>query len=170
MAKFGFDTSDIDPTEGPSYELLPEGEYTLMCLEAEEKETSTGGTMINAKYQVVGGKHDGRWVWQNYNIVNKSEAAQRIGRQQLVAWATACGKPEADDTDKLLNKRFNCIIGIRKGTNGYKDQNEIKQFLFSDDAVSSKKASEPEKKASSPSEEKKPDTSSSKSKGGNPWD
>lgn len=162
MAKFGFDTSEVDVNEGPSYELLPEGEYTLKAIDAEEKETSTGGEMIVAKFEVVGGKHDGRWVWMNFNIKNRSETAQRIGRQQLVAWATACGKPDADDTDKLLDKRFNALIGIQKGTGGYKDSNTIKQFLFGD--APSPKTSSAEKKAA-PAE--KPAAAAS---GSNPWD
>jgi hypothetical protein len=162
MAKFNFDVSEVDVNEGPSYELLPEGEYTLIGLEAEEKDTSTGGEMIAAKFEVVGGKGNGRWIWMNFNIVNKNETAQRIGRQQLVAWATACGKPEADDTDKLLGKKFNAIVGIEKGTGGYKDRNGIKQFLFSTgDAPASKPASKPVEKAA-----EKPAASS----GSNPWD
>lgn len=161
MAKFGFDSSEVDVNEGPSYELVPEGEYTLKAIDAEEKETSTGGEMIVGKFEIVGGKHDGRWIWMNFNIKNRSEAAQRIGRQQLVAWATACGKPDADDTDKLLDKRFNAIVGIQKGTGGYKDSNTIKQFLFGD--APSPKASSAEKKAA-PAE--KPAASS----GSNPWD
>lgn len=161
MAKFGFDTSEVDVNEGPSYELLPEGEYQLKAIDAEEKETATGGEMIVAKFEVIGGNHNGRWIWMNFNIVNKSEAAQRIGRQQLVAWATACGKPDANDTDKLLDKRFNAIVGIQKGTGGYKDSNTIKQFLFGD--VPSTSASPKESKAA-PAE--KPTASS----GSNPWD
>ena len=163
MAKFGFNVDEVDVNEGPSYELLPEGEYTLKAIDAEEKETSTGGEMIVAKFEVVGGKHDGRWVWQNFNIKNRSETAQRIGRQQLVAWATACGKPDADDTDKLLDKRFNAIIGIQKGTGGYKDSNTIKQFLFGDSLAPAAKSAPVERKA--PPEEK-PAASS----GANPWD
>lgn len=162
MAKFNFDVSEVDVNEGPSYELLPEGEYTLVGLEAEEKETSTGGEMIAAKFEVVGSKGNGRWIWMNFNIVNKNETAQRIGRQQLVGWATACGKPDADDTDKLLGKKFNAIIGIEKGTGGYKDRNDIKQFLFSTgDASASTPASKPVEKAA-----EKPAASS----GSNPWD
>jgi hypothetical protein len=163
MAKFGFDTSEVDVNDGPSYELLPEGEYTLVGLDAEEKETSTGGEMIAAKFEVVGGKGNGRWVWMNFNIVNKNETAQRIGRQQLVGWATACGKPEADDTDKLLGKKFNAIIGIQKGTGGYKDNNTIKQFLFSEGAA-------PAAKPSSAPAEKPAAEKPAASSGSNPWD
>lgn len=167
MAKFGFDTSEVDVNEGPSYELLPEGEYTLKALEAEEKDTAKGGEMIVGKFEVVGGKHDGRWVWMNFNTVNSNETAQRIGRQQLVAWATACGKPDCDDTDKLLDKRFNAIIGIQKGTGGYKDSNTIKQFLFGDTAPSKsadKAADKPAEKKSPPAEK------ATASSGSNPWD
>lgn len=163
MARFGFDTSEVDVNEGPSYELLPEGEYTLIGLEADEKDTQSGGQMIAAKFEVVGGKSNGRWIWMNFNIVNRNETAQRIGRQQLVAWATACGKPDADDTDKLLNKRFNAILGVQKGNNGYKDSNTIKQFLFAGETVE-KAAEKPKSRPTQAAE--KPAASS----GSNPWD
>jgi hypothetical protein len=99
MAKFGFDVSDVTPdtgSTGGSYDPIPDGEYTLKALEAEEKATSAGtGSYIKVKFEVVGGSHNGHWVWQNFNIVNKSEKAQQIGRQQLAAWATACGNDVA---------------------------------------------------------------------------
>lgn len=170
MAKFGFDTSEVDVNEGPSYELLPEGEYTLKALEAEDKETSTGGEMIAAKFEVVGSKGNGRWVWMNFNTVNKNETAQRIGRQQLVAWATACGKPDCDDTDKLLDKKFNAIIGIQKGTGGYKDSNTIKQFLFSDSVTSATKEEKADKPAAKKEETKSAAQKPTASSGSNPWD
>ncbi len=135
MAKFGFDTSDVTPDTGApgggSYDPLPEGEYTLKALEAEEKATSRGdGAYIKAKFEVVSGEHAGRWVWQNFNISNPSPRAQQIGRQQLVAWAAACGRPGADDTDKLLDRPFRAELSIEKGTGGYKDSNRIRTFLF----------------------------------------
>jgi hypothetical protein len=133
MAKFGFNSAEVDVNATVSRDPIPAGEYTLKALEADEKQTSTGGMMIKAKFEVVKGDYAGRWIWQNFNIVNKSEKAQNIGRQQLVGWATACGKPEADDTDKLLDKPFNAIVEIEKGTGGYSDSNKIKSFLFASD-------------------------------------
>lgn len=135
MAKFGFDTSDVTPDTGAagggSYDPLPEGVYTLKAIEAEEKSTSRGdGTYIKAKFEVVNGEHTGRWVWNNFNINNPSPRAQQIGRQQLVAWATAAGRPSADDTDKLLDRPFRAELSIEKGTGGYKDSNRIRAFLF----------------------------------------
>lgn len=169
MAKFGFDTSDVTPDAGApaggSYDPIPDGEYTLKALEAEERPTSRGdGTYIKVKFEVTKGEHAGRLLWQNFNINNPSPRAQQIGRQQLVAWAAACGRPEADDTDKLLERPFRADVMIEKGTGGYKDSNRIRAFLF--DAAPA--AAAPQRPAASrPAPAPAP---SSGNKPANPWD
>lgn len=161
MAKFGFDSSEVDVNATVSRDPVPAGDYVLKCLEAEEKGTSSGGTMIKAKFEIVGGEYDGRWVWNNYNIVNASEKAQSIGRQQLVAWATACGKPDADDTDKLIDKKFTASLSIEKGTRGYADSNRIKSYLMPEaDAKPAARATAKPAPAAKPAV----------AKGANPWD
>jgi hypothetical protein len=161
MAKFGFDVSEVEVSQpaGPR-EPVPAGEYTLKALEANEKSTSTGGEMISAKFEVVGGDHDGRWIWQNFNTVNKSPKAQSIGRSQLVAWAAACGKPGADDTDKLIDKPFKAIVDIEAGSGGYGDRNVIKSFVTGDAAPKAAPKAAPTKPVEAPAEAKKK----------NPWD
>ena len=162
MAKFGFDTREIDASAPAEYDPLPEGDYILKALEAEEKETSRGdGSYIKAKFEVVRGEYTGRLLWQNFNINNPSEKAQKIGRQQLVAWAMACGKPDADDTDKLLEKPFKASVSIEKGKGGYKDSNRIKAFLFDQEEAPARKAAPAAKSAPK---------ASAPSKSGNPWD
>jgi hypothetical protein len=108
----------------------------------------------------VKGEHAGRLLWQNFNINNPSEKAQRIGRQQIVAWATACGKPNVDDTDKLLGKPFAATVVIEPGTGGYKPSNKIKVFLFEQVA----EAPAPAKKAPPAAK------AAQAAKGANPWD
>lgn len=162
MAKFGFNVSEVEVNAPAEYDPIPEGEYVLKALEAEERETSAGtGTYIKVKFEVVKGEHAGRLLWQNFNINNPSEKAQRIGRQQLVAWATACGKGDADDTDKLLEKPFRAAVGIEKGTGGYKDSNRIKAFLFDAAETSAKPAAKPAAPKAAPAPA---------SKTANPWD
>lgn len=167
MAKFGFDVSDVTPDTGAtggSYDPIPDGEYVLKALDAEEKATSAGtGSYIKVKFEVVKGEYTGRLIWQNFNINNPSEKAQRIGRQQMVAWATACGKPDADDTDKLLDKPFSAAVSIEKGTGGYSDSNRIKAFLFNQEAAPAKAAPKPAAKPA-------PAASAPASKSANPWD
>jgi hypothetical protein len=166
MAKFGFDVSDVTPDTGAtggSYDPIPDGEYVLKALDAEEKTTSAGtGSYIKVKFEVVKGEYTGRLIWQNFNINNPSEKAQRICRQQMVAWATACGKPDADDTDKLLEKQFTAAVSIEKGTGGYSDSNRIKAFLFNQEAAPAKAAPKP---AAKPAPAAAP-----ASKSANPWD
>lgn len=160
MAKFGFDTKEVDVNATVSHDPIPEGEYTLKCLEAEEKTTSAGtGSYIKAKFEVATGEFAGRWVWQNYNINNPSEKAQSIGRQQLVSWATAAGKPDADDTDKLIGRKFNAVVVITPAQGPYAASNEIKSYVMAD-------APAPAAKAAAKPAPAKP----SAGKAVNPWD
>jgi len=166
MAKFGFDVTEIAPDTGAggggNYDPIPEGEYTLRALEAEEKTTAKGdGEYIKVKFEVVKGEHEGRLLWQNFNTVNPNPKAQQIGRGQLKAWATACGKPDADDTDKLLERAFKASVVIEKGTNGYADSNKIKAFLF--DAAEDKPKPAAKAAAAKPA-------APAAGKGANPWD
>ena len=167
MAKFGFDVSDVTPdtgSAGGSYDPIPEGEYILKAVDAEEKTTSAGtGSYIKVKFEVVKGEFATRLLWQNFNVNNPSEKAQRIGRQQMVAWATACGKPDADDTDKLLDKPFSAAVAIEKGTGGYADSNKIKAFLFNQEAAPAKAAP---KAAAKPAAA----AATAAGKSANPWD
>ena len=164
MAKFGFDTSEVDVNDIPSgnYDPIPDGEYTLVALDAEEKSTASGGEMIKVKFEVVGGEHNGRYIWQNFNVVNKSEQAQKIGRQQLVAWATACGKADCDDTDKLIGKKFQAEVDTQKGTGGYKDSNRVRAFLFATEEKPAKAAAKAAPAKAAPAAEA--------GKKANPWD
>jgi len=165
MAKFGFDVAEVDMSSVPSgnREPVPAGDYVMKALEAEEKDTASGGTMIKAKFEVLKGEHAGRWIWQNFNIVNKSEVAQRIGRQQLVGWATACGKADCDDTDKLIDKAFTATVGIDPAKGGYAASNKIVAFLSaSADAPAAKPAAKPPAAKTAPA--------AIAGKSANPWD
>lgn len=163
MAKFGFDSTEVDVNEKGSFGPVPEGEYTLKALEAESMKTKSGdGLYIKVKFEITKGEFATRWVWMNFNIDNPSEKAQKIGRQQLVAWATACGRPDADDTDKLLDRPFNAAVGIEPARDGYAASNKIKAFLFDD--VEPKTPAKPAVKAAAPK------ASAPAGKSANPWD
>lgn len=167
MAKFGFDVSEVTPDTGAgggSYDPIPEGEYTLRAVDAEEKTTAKGdGTYIKVKFEVAKGEHEGRLLWQNFNVNNPNPKAQQIGRGQLVAWAAACGRPDADNTDKLLDRPFKAAVTIEKGTGGYSDSNRIKAFLF--DAAEDNKP-----KAAAKATAPKAAAPATAAKGANPWD
>lgn len=170
MAKFGFDTTEVTPDNGSgggNYDPVPEGEYLLQALDAEERTTQRGdGSYIKAKFEIVAGAHAGRWIWQNFNIHNPSAKAQQIGRQQLMAWAAATGRPDAEDSDQLLGRQFRALVAVEPGSGGYGPSNKIKAFLF--DAAPAAGAS---KKPSPPAAKPAPRAAApAASSGANPWD
>jgi len=168
MAKFGFDVTEVEVSERGDFEVMPEGEYTLKATEAEMKNTKAGdGKYLAVTFEVVKGEHAGRKVWQNFNIFNPNDKAEKIGREQVAGWARACGKPNASDSDTLLERSFQCVLKVEKGSGGYSDKNQIKSFLTSgNDAGTEKPAS---KKASEKAEVEKDDSPAPSAKK-NPWD
>jgi hypothetical protein len=129
IANFDWDNNDYDDVT--DFAIIPEGtEVRMKCTEAEDKETSTGGEMIAATFVIIEGEHKGRKIWQNFNTVNKSEKAQNFGRRMVAGWARAAGKPNAKNTDQLLEVPFWAKLGIEAGTGQYKDKNTIASYLI----------------------------------------
>ena len=131
MAKFGFNVDEVEVSERGDFEVIPKGtEVTMKCVEAELKETSAkNGHYLACTFEITKGEYANRKVWQNFNISNPSEKAEKIGREQVAGWARACGKPNAKDSDELLDRPFQCKLDIEKGTGGYSDRNKIGSFL-----------------------------------------
>lgn len=192
MAKFGFDPNEYpdDGQRGGNYDPFPAGDYRLKAVEAEDKDTQSGGRMIVAKFEVVKGEHEGRLMWHNFNVIVKpkentekatknAETAQNIGRRDLANWARACGKPGAGDTDMLIDVPFDAKVGIQKGSGGYKDSNRVEEFVNPDpEARAAAQTKKTESKSDSDSkptaETKKAETPKPAATGGggkkNPWD
>jgi len=175
MARFGFTAAEYEPDTGGggSYDPIPEGEYQLMCEEAEDKKTSAGtGVYIKAKFRVLGPSHEGRFIFMNFNIQNPSAKAEEIGRRQVSGWAAACGRPNAADTDELLNLPFNADIGIEPGSGNYGPQNRIKAYKIAGSAPAPKAAPAPAAKPTPPAAASTPAPAATSKPAGKkaPWD
>lgn len=188
MAKFGFNVAETEYQERGDFEIIPKGtEVTIKATEAELKETSAKtGHYLAVTFEITKGEYANRKVWQNFNVDNPNEKAEKIGREQVAGWARACGKPNAKDSDELLERPFQCKLGIEKGTGGYDDKNKIDSFLtpgsekksappaaskgkFDDEAPAAKPESKPEaerKPAEEAPKQEAPATGGKK----NPWD
>jgi hypothetical protein len=168
MAKFDWNNDDYQ--DDRNFEPLDPGVYRLRCVDAEEKTTRSGGTMIAATFEVVG---SGRKVWHNFNVVNSSEIAERIGRSQVSAWARACGKPQAGSTDQLLHAEFEARLKIEH-QDGYKPRNIIDGFIAGAGTQAPGKPAEPAKpaapKAATPKPAPAPKPAPTSSSQKNPWD
>lgn len=112
MALFNFNAAAIEPQQR-SYDPLPAGEYELMVVRSELKDTQSGtGQFIKLEMHVVSGDHAGRRVWENLNISNPNKQAEDIAQQQLASLCLAVGVKNLEDTEQLHDRPFIASIAI----------------------------------------------------------
>ena len=82
MSFFDIDFNDVKVEK--SFEPVPVGTYNVISDDAELKETKDGqGAYILMKFKILDGDQDGRFLFANFNTMNKNEQAVKIGLQQL---------------------------------------------------------------------------------------
>lgn len=117
------------PQSEQSYELLPPGWYSASITKAELKATKDGtGQYIAIRYDITGPTQQGRVVFGNLNIKNRSVKAEEIGRQQLGELMRAIGLARVQDTDQLIGGQLSIKVAIQEGNNGYEARNEVKGY------------------------------------------
>jgi len=137
MAALGqkFDASSVD-TEQRDYAELPNGTYILEMTAGDVVATKDGkGTLLKTTFDVIEPEQfKGRKLFNNYNLVNGSAEAQRIGLQQFASLCRAVGVSEVEDSDELLFKSFTAKIGLGKPSKDgqYPARAEIKTYYFPD--------------------------------------
>lgn len=154
-------------------DLLPAGVYMAQAIEAELKETQSGGTMLTFTFEILDGEFQGRRVWERFNYVNANDMAQRIARREMGRFAVAAGMPGFADTEDFLWKPVRIDVTIRKDKNGqYPDQNSIKKFLPVDGGGAPQAAANaaPSRPAGNANNAAPPPQQRAASGGGRPWD
>jgi hypothetical protein len=127
MANLG-ETFDPATVEAGEFDILPEGEYFAVIVESEMKPTKAGtGEILKLTYQIVDGAQEGRKFWENLNIRNPNEIAQRIALQSLKKICEATGAGAITDSEELHGKPLFVKLVIKK-QEGYSDKNEVKGY------------------------------------------
>lgn len=116
--------------ESGGYDLLPAGWYNATITKSELKSTkNSDGQYIKLRCDVSGPTHQGRVVFGNLNIQNRSADAERIGRQQFGDLLRAIGITRIRDTDELLGGHVQIKVGVKEDKTGqYEPQNDIRGF------------------------------------------
>ena len=136
----GFTADELPESRG-DYEPLPEGWYSADIGDAEIRVTKDGtGQYIRCRYNITGPTKAGRVVFGNLNIMNKSQKAEEIGRQQLGELMRSVGIGRIEDTDQLIGCPLQIKLSIRPAENGYAAQNEVRGFRASEGAAPAKAA------------------------------
>ena len=103
MSDLGFNPNEYEGSISTSFEPLPAGSYPVQIVETETKTTNAGnGTYLKTKFEVVDGEYKGRKFFQNFNLTNANETAERIGRQHIKAILDAIGKSSAKNSQEML--------------------------------------------------------------------
>ena len=120
-----FVASKVPEDERGDFELLPNGDYTVVVTESDVAATKNGGQMLKLTPEIVDGKFKGRKLWNNLNIVNASEDAQRIAHQTLAKLVKAIGKDTVNDTNELHGIRVLAKVKTEPAKGEYPARNKI---------------------------------------------
>jgi len=128
----------FNPDEFPSddFDPIPDGWYPAQIIDSEIKDTASGGQMLKLSGEITDGDFSGRLFWDNLNIVNRSEVAQRIASQRLGKYCAAVGLGPIDDTEDLHNIPFMVKLVIEPGEGQYRDKNIVKDVKPYENAAS----------------------------------
>lgn len=147
MARLALGQEEFDEVEASTGSTggppIPDGRYALQVVDSDLKDTSSGGTMVAVTMEVHDGEYKGRKIFDNFNIINKSDVAQRIGRSQFKALYMACGFTQApSDTQELHYQPFDADVVTEPASTGkdgkeYKERNKIQRYIFSEEQANS---------------------------------
>jgi hypothetical protein len=96
------DLSNYEASSG-----VPKGEFPVRVTSAKMKKSRNGDDYLNLEMAIVGDKFKGYKVYENLNIFNANQDAQRIAREKLVNLLESLelGKSiDTNDLTPLLNK------------------------------------------------------------------
>lgn len=82
---------------------LPPGIYHGMVTKTAQKETQSGGIMVEVEFDITHpAEHSNRKFWDRFNVVNNSVEAARIGKEGLADLAQAAGIQVLEDDEQLI--------------------------------------------------------------------
>lgn len=127
-----------DDAEENPFAPLPAGWYEAEIIKSELKTTKDGnGKYIALSFKILEGENEGRLVYTNLNIVNKSDVAVKIARADLKAICSAIGhEGELEDTEDLHNTPMAIKLSLKQETANWPAKNEIKSFKDSSELES----------------------------------
>ena len=126
MASFGTVNSNENRSE---FAVLKAGWYHVEIIAGDVKSAANGtGTYVEFTYRVAEGENVGRQLRGRFNIVNASQEAARIGKQQLIQLADCVGIIDPCDTDPFLGKHVMANVTVRPATDKYGESNEVKGY------------------------------------------
>jgi len=124
----GFDATKVERTES-TFDLLPAGSYKIAIVDAPLKDTRAGdGKYLSVKMQVIDGKYQNRFLWDNLNTQNPNPQAVKIGEERLAEICEAVQVLSPKDSSELCHKPLVAVVGQKKRKDTGEMQNVIRQY------------------------------------------
>lgn len=117
MPALNFKASEIQFEERGSgtYGPLPAGEYEVMIVKSDTKNTKSGnGSYLELEMHVISGEHTGRRHWERLNLDNSSLQTVKIAQEQLARLCVALGLDQVNDSEELHDKPFVAEFALDK--------------------------------------------------------
>jgi hypothetical protein len=122
----GYDASKFEPNN--DFDPLPAGDYNVVIVNSERKKTKSGtGEMLKLELQVLDGKFQNRKLWDQLNIRNPSDVAQKIALGTLSSICRAVNVLTPRDSSELHGKPLTVRVRMLDRSD-YGPQNEIASY------------------------------------------
>lgn len=128
-----FNENQVDPLG--SRDPVPAGLYTLAIESSEIGDTKAndGSKKLSLTIGILEGEHKGKKIFLTLNLWNKNKVSRELGWKELGEICRACGYyRDIEDTSSIHGLPFKAKVGIKK-SEGYSDQNVIKEYLSKKD-------------------------------------
>ena len=118
----------------PGYKLVSPGNYAVIITDSEIVQTKAkDGSYLKLTFRVIEDENGdtefaNKKVWHNLNLENKNEVAVEIAQGQLRQICEAVGVAGITDSQELHGIPMLAKIDIRKGNDGFQDQNTISKW------------------------------------------
>lgn len=120
MAYIGLETGKYERTAGTAKSTpLPPGMYHGIVTRTQLKPTKEGdGQYLEVEFDIsFPAEFSNRKFWDRFNIINKSQEATRIGKEQLSDLVKATGLATLGDDTELQGKEVALILRVEPSKN-----------------------------------------------------
>lgn len=120
---------DLFKTAKKEMELIPDGDYDIVCSQADATKASTGSLMIKVRLKIEGGPQDGRVVFSQIVLTMDNPNALAMWFRQMAAFGLTdsfwTGNPSMSMVaEQLVGRKARATIGHREWQGV--DRNEVK--------------------------------------------
>lgn len=126
-----------------SFEPIPAGWYSAEIIRSEMMDTKAknGNKYLKLRFKILDGDYEGRYVFNNLNLINQNQQAVEIAKKELASICESCEVDEISDSEELHNVPIGIRLTIREANAQWPASNEIKEYCSEAD-LSGKHASD----------------------------